>query len=185
MPRSSAATLEAIHAAAFRLFFRRGYERVTMDEIAEEARVTKRTLYYHFDSKDALIGAALERQGALSLAAMRGWSDPDARTGSAFLGGLVDKVIAWARTPGWTGSGFTRLTLELSDLPGHPVRAAASAHKRAIEAWVADELAQRGARAPQAEARRFCMMMEGAMLLTLIHGDVGYLEAFRADAAEA
>ncbi|MEL6979091.1 MAG: helix-turn-helix domain-containing protein [Pseudomonadota bacterium] len=180
MPRTSDATLEAIQDAAFALFFRRGYARVTMEEIAAEAQVTKRTLYYHFDSKDALIGAALERQGALSLQAMRRWSDPAAQTPAAFLAGLLEKLALWAETPGWTGSGFTRLTLELSDLPGHPVRAAARAHKLAVQEWIAGELARRAAADPDVEAEAFCVMMEGAMILTLIHGDARYIRDLRA-----
>ena len=38
---SSARTLQAIYGTAFRLFFKRGYTRVSMDEIAAEAGLTK------------------------------------------------------------------------------------------------------------------------------------------------
>ncbi len=35
--------------------------------------------------------------------------------------------------PGWMGSGFTRIVMELADRPGHPVHKIARAHKKAIE----------------------------------------------------
>jgi AcrR family transcriptional regulator len=47
-------------AAATRLFARRGYDRVTMDEIATAAGVTKPVLYDHFASKQALFRHLLE-----------------------------------------------------------------------------------------------------------------------------
>ena len=66
MPRDAAVTRDRILKAAHRMFFRRGYARVTMDEIAREARLTKRTLYHHYESKDALLEAMLEHQHDLT-----------------------------------------------------------------------------------------------------------------------
>ncbi len=40
--------------AANELFYARGFYRVSVDSISEAARVTKRTVYYHFNSKDWL-----------------------------------------------------------------------------------------------------------------------------------
>ncbi|MEM1078658.1 MAG: helix-turn-helix domain-containing protein [Pseudomonadota bacterium] len=179
MPRSAAPTIDRILIAAFRLFFRRGYSRVRMEEIAAEARVTKRTLYNHFSSKDALIGAVLERQADLTLDTVQSWSDPEANTAAQFLDGLLVKLAEWARSPRWTGSGFTRLTLELSDLPGHPVRGAAARHKRVVQTWMAEELAARKVADPETRAETFCTLLEGALVLTLIHGDVGYVTRLR------
>ncbi|WP_424971068.1 TetR/AcrR family transcriptional regulator [Dinoroseobacter sp. S76] len=183
MPRSAAPTIQRILTAAFRLFFRRGYSRVSMDEIAIEAGVTKRTLYNHFSSKDALIGAVMDRQADLTLETVQTWCDPEAETATQFLDGLLVKLADWAGTPGWTGSGFTRLTLELSDLPGHPVRGAAARHKRMVQSWIAGELAARNVARPEASAEMFCTLLEGALVLTLIHGDVGHILRLRPEVA--
>ena len=43
--------------AAEKLFFEKGYDNVTMDEIAEEAEVNKALLYYYFKNKEALFFA--------------------------------------------------------------------------------------------------------------------------------
>jgi AcrR family transcriptional regulator len=45
----------AIYAAAERLFGERGYEKVTMADIAAEAGMSKRTLYLMFTDKEALL----------------------------------------------------------------------------------------------------------------------------------
>ncbi len=43
--------------AAEKVFFAKGYDRVTMDEIAHEAEVNKALLYYYFKNKEALFFA--------------------------------------------------------------------------------------------------------------------------------
>ncbi len=51
-----------IIAAARDLFISRGFSKVTMDELAENLGVSKKTLYRHFDTKDDLVEAAFEWQ---------------------------------------------------------------------------------------------------------------------------
>lgn len=54
-PEKRAAILEA----AKRLFITQGYERVSMDQIASEAGVSKLTVYSHYGDKDSLFGEAV------------------------------------------------------------------------------------------------------------------------------
>jgi AcrR family transcriptional regulator len=53
------ATVDVILAAARRLLLARGLD-VTMDDIAEEAGVSRRTLFRHFESRERLIAESLE-----------------------------------------------------------------------------------------------------------------------------
>ena len=46
-------------AAARRIFFANGFRRVTMDDLAQELGISKKTLYEHFPSKTALVEAAI------------------------------------------------------------------------------------------------------------------------------
>lgn len=52
---------EDIIRAAEVLIFEKGYERVTMDEIAKRAEYTKRTLYAYFQSKEQILHAIIFR----------------------------------------------------------------------------------------------------------------------------
>ena len=45
---------EQIIRIATRLFARRGYEGTSLRDIADEAKITKAALYYHFPNKEAL-----------------------------------------------------------------------------------------------------------------------------------
>lgn len=49
-----------IHAVAEQLFGERGYEKVTMSEIAVAAGMSKKTLYVHFADKQALLKSLVE-----------------------------------------------------------------------------------------------------------------------------
>lgn len=181
MPRSADATKSRIFSAAYGLLYRQGFSRTSMDAIADAAGITKKTLYYHFDSKDALVGAILENQQAQSLALFQRWADPAATDPSAFVGGLFDKLHGWASGATWYGSGFTRLTMELADLPGHPARTAAHRHKSALENWLAVELKRLGQANHAKVARDIMLLIEGCMSLALIHQDPNCVRA----AAEA
>src|SRR4051812_264366 len=118
MPRDSQQTRQRILDAAYAQFRRRGYTRVSMDEIAAATSVTKRTLYYHFKSKDTLLAEVLEAQHALALAAFRTFGNRLSGSPEAIIDTLFKDLAVWSDTPRWAGSGFTRLVIELADLRG-------------------------------------------------------------------
>lgn len=51
----------AIVSAAYRLLATKGYDLMTVDEVAAEAGIAKASLYKHFTSKEELAGAAMVR----------------------------------------------------------------------------------------------------------------------------
>jgi AcrR family transcriptional regulator len=56
---TTAAPAARVLAAADKLFYTQGIRAIGVDTIAAEAGVSKRTLYNHYPSKDALIAAYL------------------------------------------------------------------------------------------------------------------------------
>lgn len=177
MPRVAAQTRQHIIDGAYALFRRSGYARVSMDEIAAASKVTKRTLYYHFESKDALLATVLEAQHRLALAAFRSFGDRLSGRPEAMIDTLFKDLAVWSDKPRWAGSGFTRLVIELADLPGHPARTIARRHKAMLEAHFADILASAGVERPQETAREIWLLSEGAISLILVHRDRNYAEA--------
>ncbi|WP_028927000.1 TetR/AcrR family transcriptional regulator [Pseudonocardia acaciae] len=55
--------IQEILSVAAALFGERGYDGVSLDDIAERLDVTKGSLYYYFASKDELVTAAIEALG--------------------------------------------------------------------------------------------------------------------------
>jgi AcrR family transcriptional regulator len=124
------------------LFRRRGYNRVGVDEVAAAAGITKRTLYYHFKSKDDLFASMLEAQHELTLEAFRIISEKLSGGPERIAEGIFRQLEIWSAKPGWAASGFTRLVIELADLPGHPARVIAKRHKAIMEANLAELLSE-------------------------------------------
>ena len=181
MVRPVEPTSQAIVDAAYILFWRKGFHRVSLDEIAAEADVTKRTLYYHFESKDALLSAVLEAQSKLAFAAFQTFGVNLIGSPEQIVEKLFAALSAWSAKPRWAGSGFTRLVIELADLPGHPAHEIARRHKGAVERHLAEVLARAGVDLPTERAREIYLLAEGAMSLILVHGNQSYASA----AAEA
>src|SRR5262245_52989869 len=154
MPRSADQTRQRILQTAYKLFRRSGFFRVGVDEIANAARIAKRTLYYHFKSKDALLTAVLASQHEQTFAAFQNFGIEVSGDPEQFVDALFRELSIWSAKPRWAGSGFTRLAMELADLPGHPARSVARQHKARLEKHIADLLARANVRSPGDRARR-------------------------------
>src|SRR5215475_9143321 len=76
--------------AAMRVFRRLGFRRVSIEQAAEEAGLTRQALYHHFDSKEALFRAVIERLYASALAA----ENAAAKAGEEAGNSLSDIIFA-------------------------------------------------------------------------------------------
>lgn len=177
MTEPESPTRKRIVEAASKLFYGEGIRAVSVDAVAEKAGVTKRTLYYHFESKDELVAAYLEARDQPNLKLMAGWFDKAE-------GGLPQKIEAIfqnlarsARHPRWKGCGFLRTAAELANLPGHPAIRIGARHKAGFERWLADECGKQGVSAPDELARQVVLLMDGAFSVMLVHRDPAYVEA--------
>jgi AcrR family transcriptional regulator len=170
--RSKQQTRLRILDAAFGLFWRQGFLRVSMDEIAARAGITKRALYQHCASKDDLMAMTLAHSSRLAIERLRAF--PHAGEPGAFIDAFFADLSKWASKPQWSGGGFTRVVVELADLRGHPARAIARNHKMTVEQWLADGLATKSVSSRREHAREIMLLTEGAMALMLIHGDRSY-----------
>lgn len=91
-----------IIAEAKRLFFQYGFRRVTMDEIAANLRISKKTLYSLFDSKNDLIRAVIDAVILPHAACINRLAD-EQQTDDAddavlrFIGGVMQMIDALGR----------------------------------------------------------------------------------------
>jgi AcrR family transcriptional regulator len=84
---------DAVAALALKLFAERGYEQTSMEDIAREAGVGRKTLYRHFANKAELVWGGME---AAIQASARLLDSPPSPNGKAqeVLDGLRDALIA-------------------------------------------------------------------------------------------
>lgn len=175
---TQSATRERILSAAAKLFYSEGIRAVSVDAVARKAGVTKRTLYYHFRSKDDLIAAYLEARDQPNLTLFQDWfAQADGDTADK-IRAIFSRLTESQRHPKWRGCGFLRTSAELINMPGHPALLASRVHKKRVETWLADVLAQDGLARRSAElARQIVLLLDGAFADGLLHRDASYMEA--------
>jgi AcrR family transcriptional regulator len=171
-----ATTKERIVSAAGKLFYSEGIGRVSMDAVADKAGVTKRTLYYHFTSKDDLIAATLEMRDRPSLSLYERWADAIEGSLGEKVRGIFVNLARTARHPKWKGCGFLRTTAELAHMPGHPAIKAGAAHKKSFESWMRGLFAAKRVKDPLELARQMTLLIDGAFAVALLHRDASYFE---------
>jgi AcrR family transcriptional regulator len=146
---------------AVRLFNQHGYTATGVDLIIAEAGVAKTTLYRHFDTKEDLILAALERQDERSRDAMRAFVEQRADDPVERLLATFDCLEAWVRDARFRGCPFVSAAGEHKDT-ANPVFRAAVLHKRLTLAYF-EELAHAARFAdPKRVAAEINVLHEGA-----------------------
>jgi len=174
---SELSTRQRIVAAANRLFYSDGIGRVSVDAIADAAGITKRSLYYHFKSKDDLVAAYLDHRHLPNIAAFQQWYDAADGSVADRIGAIFAELAALAARPNWKGCGFLRTSAELVNLPGHPAIVIGAKHKQAVEAWFAAQLAADGIVDAEALGRQVRLLLDGAFGVAMLHRDPSYFDA--------
>lgn len=121
-----AASREVIVDAAAGVFARLGYDRARMADIIEASGMSKGSVYFHFDSKEALAVAVLEDRHQLWIAAVES-AVADVDAGQPRLSRLLPAMLSLHREDpdAWV---ISRLTQRLAD--AEPTRDLAAAVTR-------------------------------------------------------
>ncbi|MDX8452800.1 TetR/AcrR family transcriptional regulator [Mesorhizobium sp. VK9D] len=170
-------TRKRLVEAATKLFYAEGIGRVSVDAVAEKAGLTKRTLYYHFKSKDDLIAAYLEGRDQPNLEQMAGWFEAAKGGADKKVEAIFTNLARVARHPKWKGCGFLRTAAELAAMPGHPAVKAGARHKTNFEKWLAGALSDHDVGEAKMLAREIVLLMDGAFSSMLIHHNPDYVAA--------
>jgi TetR/AcrR family transcriptional repressor of mexJK operon len=104
-----------ILAAARKLFMDRGYGETSMDAIAQQATVSKATLYSHFEGKDALFAALIvsECRDLSRQIGARAIDRPDVRTSLLEIAEDFNNLLC-------TGDGLTMYRIVVAEAPRFP-----------------------------------------------------------------
>jgi AcrR family transcriptional regulator len=162
---------------ALKAFYANGFHATGMDRLVEETGISKTSMYKHFQSKEALILAVLQRRDA----EFRDWlfrrMATLGKTPRGQMLAMFDALEEWFEEPGFRGCLFIKAAAEYQD-PQHPIHAQAATHKALIYDHLRDLAAQGGAGDPALLARQLLLLKEGAVV-------AAQLEGCRAAAAQA
>src|ERR1700712_2539051 len=176
MARTAIPTRERIISAANALFYNDGIRGVSVDAVATKAGVTKRTLYYHFKSKDDLVAAYLAGRDQPNLALFKHWFAEADGSWPARVEQIFRNLARSARHPKWKGCGFLRTSAELANMPGHPAIKIGAAHKKKFEDWLRATFEAEGIAEAAQLARQILLLLDGSFAVVLLHRDPSYME---------
>lgn len=172
LPTSPKTGRERLVAAAVELFYRHGFGAVGVDRVIEAAGVTKTTFYKHFEGKDDLMVAAVERRDewesqAWDRAVRKLAGDDPIRQ----LLAMFDVMDVWFNDSDFRGCMFMNTAVEFPN-PNDRVHQAAAAYKRRTRDHRRDLALRAGASPAAAEifADCFTALIEGALVLRQTHG---------------
>ncbi|PMS15992.1 TetR family transcriptional regulator [Trinickia dabaoshanensis] len=161
--------------AAEALIYAGGIHATGVDAIVRASQATRKSFYAYFESKDALVAAALERR---HLRWMDWFEQSTRRKGNSPGGqllGMFDVLREWFASPGFHGCAFLNASGEIAS-PADPIRIVAREHKAAllrfIEACFAAFAEEHGIDARQATAlaRQWLVLVDGAIGVALVSG---------------
>ncbi|MET0451521.1 MAG: helix-turn-helix domain-containing protein [Mycobacterium sp.] len=159
---------ERILAAATALFEAQGINATTMEQIAAEAPVSKRTLYAHFPAKEDLVIAYLRHLSdtGLTMESMLDREDLPARERIMSLF-RVHRVNGPVR-----GCPFTAAATEFPD-PASPAHAYTRDRKQEFTSRIAGLLLELGAREPDRLAEQLAILADGVAGRAMVFDDPG------------
>jgi len=162
MPSQAAA--ERILDTASKLFYQKGIRATGVDSIAAESGMTKMTLYACYGSKEELVRVYLARRDQrwrewLKEAVERRAHREGPRRPLVVFDALGERFA----DPEFRGCAFINAMAELDDRE-HPGYIAAAQHKAKVQDYVRTLLEESGYRDSGALARRFMVLIDGAMV---------------------
>jgi AcrR family transcriptional regulator len=152
---------------AIDLFYANGFHSVGLDNILDAAGVTKTTFYKHFESKDDLVVAAIQRRDEWESQAwgraVQKLAGDDPRKQ---LLAMLDVMDLWFNDPDFGGCMFINAAAEYPN-PNDPVHQAAAAYKRKARHYRREQALAAGAAPANAEAFAdiYMALLEGALIL--------------------
>src|SRR5437588_9265257 len=161
-PRAKQPMKERILQPADRLFYLQGIRAIGVDTIAAEIGISKRTLYNHFPSKDALITAYLERRFVLPR--------PSTMPPAAQILATFDSLERRFSAKDFRGCPFVNAVAELGS-EDQSVRKIAVAFKESRRLWFRDLLLELGVADAEGLATQLALLVDGSIAQDLVRNE--------------
>lgn len=154
---------------AIRLFCEHGFHATGVDRIMREAKVSKKTLYNHFRSKDELILAALQKHDSVFRNNFVKDVEQLSNTPKGQLIAMFDVAENWFSDQNFFGCMFVNVVGEYSD-SNSPMRDVSKSFKKMIWRYIHDLCSQAGVTDPTSMANQLALLFEGAIVTAQISG---------------
>ena len=159
---------ERILETADRLFYRQGIRAIGVDTVADEIGISKRTLYNHYPSKDALVAAYLSRR----LVELEITDRPPLEQ----VLGAFDRLEHSVASRRFRGCAFVNAVAELGQ-EDREINRLAVTFKERRRLWFGDLLSRLGVAGADGVATQLALLLDGAIAASLVRGDPAFVRA--------
>ncbi|AFY57464.1 transcriptional regulator [Rivularia sp. PCC 7116] len=158
---------EKILIAAANLFYYKGFNQVSINEVIVNSDVARRTFYRYFSSKDELIVQVMRFQSKRWL----GWfeealnqraSDPKEKILISF-----DVWREWFESPDFRGCPFIKSALEIADI-SHPVNQIAVMARQSVRTYIFKLALEADIPKPEVFSQQYLLLLGGSILMASI-----------------
>jgi len=156
----------AIVITASRLFYKQGYSNTGINQIIEEAHISKSALYQHFPSKEDLLMAYLEKTGEETITALRDIAQQQAVPQTKLLA-IFEYLEKLVQEEEFYGCHFLNMVYEIPE-DATRIRETLKKQKDNIRILFTEILAPIG---KEAFADEVYTLFEGALIGNKIHSD--------------
>lgn len=173
---SQASARERLLDAAEALIYAGGIHATGVDAIVRESGTARKSFYTHFESKDALVAAALERRDERWMRWFVDGTLGRARTPRTRLLAMFDVLREWFASPDFHGCAFLNAAGEIG-APDDPIRVVARDHKERLLRFVREQCddyfgsVASDRRQAARLARQWLILIDGAIGVALVSGD--------------
>jgi AcrR family transcriptional regulator len=153
-------TADKVLSTASRLFYANGVRAVGIEWIVSESGVAKTSLYRHFQTKDDLVAAFLEREDGEF---WRQWDEVTVNCANptAELMSLLEWIGKRVARDGYRGCPQINVAAEFAD-PAHPARKIRKRHKAEMLERLRELVVRIGAARPDDTALQLMLLIDGA-----------------------
>lgn len=166
MPRPSRRS--DIIETAITLFCQNGFHGTSVDLIMVAAKVSKKTLYTYFRSKDELILACLQHYDGLFRNNFMKQVENTAPLPKEKLLGIFDVAKGWFMQNSFFGCMFINVIGEYSE-QDTPLRNIARNFKAQLRAFIRELCVEAGAKEPDSLADALALLLEGAIVTAQVN----------------
>ncbi|WP_206996534.1 TetR/AcrR family transcriptional regulator [Trinickia mobilis] len=184
---SSPSARERLLDAAEALIYAGGIHATGVDAIVRESGTARKSFYTHFESKDALVAAALERRDERWMNWFMQAARKTGNTPRAQLLGMFEVLRKWFASEDFHGCAFLNAAGEIADA-ADPIRVVSRKHKARLLSFIRELFDEYAAaighdrRYAANLSRQWLILIDGAIGVALVSGEPGAARDARAAA---
>ncbi|WP_025599234.1 TetR/AcrR family transcriptional regulator [Burkholderia sp. WSM2230] len=167
---------ERLLDAAEALIYAGGIHATGVDAIVRQSGTARKSFYAHFESKDALVAAALERRDERWMNWFIAGTQQRGTTARKRLLGMFDVLREWFASKDFHGCAFLNAAGEIASAED-PIRVVARQHKERLLAFVRTQFdefiaeSHLDARRAAGLSRQWLVLLDGAIAVALVSGE--------------